>query len=219
MTPTAVIEQVEEKALSVPDQARLVVIKTNDDYISADNVLTAWRQIENEVHSAFDPIVESAHKAHKEAVSQRKKYLDPIEQGRAILKPKMAEWQWEQERIRQEAERKAQEAARKAAEESALQAALAAEQAGEKEVAEAIMAEPVAAPTVVIAKTTPKVATTFRTVWFAEVTDLKALCKAIAEGKQPIALIEPNMVALNKMATALKSNMAIPGIVARSKTV
>jgi hypothetical protein len=56
-------------------------------------------------------------------------------------------------------------------------------------------------------------------MWYAEVSSLQMLCKAIAEGKQPVTLIQANMTALNSMAKALKSSMNIPGVVAKSKTV
>lgn len=216
---TEILEQVERKALSVPEQAKAFMIATPEQFIEADSLLVAWRGIEKEVHDAFDPIVDAAFKAHKEAVGQRKKYLDPIEQGRAVLKPKMAEYQREQERVRQEEQRKAEAEALARAEQEQIEAALAAEQAGEPEVAEQIISEPVAPEPVFVPKATPKTATTFRTQWYAEVTDIKTLCRAIADGRQPVALIEPNMPALNKMATALKSTLSIPGVVAKSKTV
>jgi hypothetical protein len=46
-----------------------------------------------------------------------------------------------------------------------------------------------------------------------------ALVKAVAAGTQPLALLEPNMPALNKMATALKSAMNIPGVKAEERKV
>ena len=216
---TAIAIEIEESALSIPAQAQAFRIVSNGDYKQADDLLVAWKVIENEIHTAFDPICDAAFKAHKEAVSQRKKYLDPIESGRTILKPKMFSYQQEQERIRQEAQRKAEEETRKQAEEIALQAAVEAEAAGNKELAEAIINEPVKAAPVSIPKIVPKVATTFRTQWYAEVVDFKKLVIEIAAGRQPITLIEPNMSALNKIAVALKDSMHIPGVVAKSKPV
>lgn len=219
MTPTAVMEAVEEKALSVPDQARNFLITTNEDFQNADSLLTSWKGIEAEIHSAFDPIVDAAHKAHKEAVAQRKKYLDPIEQGRALLKPKMSAYADEQERKRKEAERMAQEEARKREEEAQLATALEAEKSGDTAAAEAIIAAPVEALAVTLPKFTPKVQTTFRESWSAEVTSLLDLVKAIAAGKAPLNLVIPNTVALNGLARSLKGTMAYPGVKAVSRKV
>lgn len=215
----AIIEQVEQKALSVPEQAREFHIATNDQFLAADTILSGWREIENQIHTAFDPVVEAANKAHKEAVAQRKKYLDPIEQGRAILKPKMAEWQREQERIRQEEQYRAEEEARKRAEEEQIAAAVAAERVGETEVAEKILSAPVQAAPVFVPKQTPKTQTTFRTQWYAEVIDIKALCRAVAEGKASPECVLPNMPVLNRLASAMKSTMNTPGVAAKSRTV
>lgn len=222
MTPvTLEVEQVEQKALSVPDQAKALTVASNDDFLKGETLLATCKQLETEIHSAFDPIVEKAHQAHKEAVAQRKRYLDPIEEGRRILKGKMITYTQEQERIRREEQARLEAEARKRAEDEALALAAQAEAEGDKETAEAIISEPVQVAPVVVQKTAPAPSrlSAGRTIWYAEVTDLKTLCKAIVEGKQPVTLIEANMVSLNKMATALKGSMSIPGVVAKSKTV
>ena len=216
---TTIALEVEESALSIPAQAQAFRITTTNDYKQADDLLVAWKGIENEIHTAFDPVVDAAHKTHKEAVSQRKKYLDPIENGRSILKPKMFVFQKEQERIRYEAQKKAEEETRKQAEELALQAAVEAEAAGNKELAEAIINEPVKAAPVSIPKVVPKSETRFRLQYYAEILDLRKLIAEIAAGRQPITLVEPNMSALNKIAVALKDSMNIPGVVAKSRPV
>lgn len=56
-----------------------------------------------------------------------------------------------------------------------------------------------------------------RTVWHAEVTSLKALVRAVADGTQPITLLEPNMATLNMMAVHNKGNLDIPGVKAVSR--
>lgn len=216
---TTIALDVEESALSIPAQAQMLQIRSNGDYKQADDLLVAWKAIENEIHTAFDPICDAAFKAHKEAVSQRKKYIDPIESGRSILKPKMFVYQQEQDRIRQEAQRKAEEEAKRQAEELALQAAVEAEVSGNQELAEAIINEPVKAAPVFIPKIVPKAETRFRLQYYAEVFDLRKLIIEIAAGRQPITLIEPNMPALNKIAVALKDSMNIPGVVAKSRPV
>lgn len=218
MDETMVVK-VETEAMSVPDQARAFVIASGDDMVLADTRLVMWKELESQIHEAFDPIVEAAYKAHREATSQRKKYLDPIEEGRKILKPKMSAYIAEQERLRQEATRKAEEEARKQAEEDALNAAVTAEAMGAPDMAQAIIDQPVQYVAPVLPKATPKTTTTFRTVYSAEVVDIKKLCKAVAEGRFPTDMILPNMTMLNKMASAMKESLNIDGVVVRKKVV
>lgn len=48
--------------------------------------------------------------------------------------------------------------------------------------------------------------------WTAEVTDLMALVKAIANGQVPISAVDANMPTLNKMALVNKDTMPVPGV-------
>jgi hypothetical protein len=45
----------------------------------------------------------------------------------------------------------------------------------------------------------------------AEVVDIRALCRAIADGKAPIDFVVPNTARLNQLATAQRSLFAVPG--------
>jgi len=131
------------------------------------------------------------------------------------------------------------EAERKAEEDRLLAEAVAAEERGDKETAElltnaamesneqikevaaAIAQEPIYVPPVVVQKTTPKMAggPVYREVWAAEITDIKALCMAVATGKASAECVTGNMVVLNRMAVALKGTMNIPGVKAYSRRV
>ena len=48
--------------------------------------------------------------------------------------------------------------------------------------------------------------------WVAEITDLSALVKAIADGRAPIIFVTADMTALNKQAKAVKNTLAYPGV-------
>ena len=66
----------------------------------------------------------------------------------------------------------------------------------------------------------PKVeGVSFRDLWSAEVTDLLALARAVADGVVAPTLLIPNQPALNKMAVALKGELRIPGVVARCERI
>lgn len=59
----------------------------------------------------------------------------------------------------------------------------------------------------------PKVAgISTRKNWKAEVVDVLALVKAVAEGKAPLELIAPNMTVINRYAKASEDKLNIPGV-------
>ena len=81
----------------------------------------ALAELDKDIHSSFDPIIDSAHSLHKTSIAQRNIHLEPIQkcithlkdQGRDFMlaeQRREREEQERQERERQEAERKAREA-------------------------------------------------------------------------------------------------------------
>jgi len=59
----------------------------------------------------------------------------------------------------------------------------------------------------------------YRTTHGAEVTDLKELCVAIAEGKAPVDLVKPNASAINKLGRSMKDLLNIGGLKHKESTV
>jgi len=149
-------EPVEEKALSIVDQAKAVKVTDPETYTAAGSLWKAIGDMIKEVKDTFDPICDAAHKAHKQAVEKRAKYLDPLTAAQKSVKGLMSAYDAEQERLRreeqarleaiaraeEEARRKAEaeriEAERKAEEERLMAAAQAAEAAGDKQTADAL---------------------------------------------------------------------------------
>jgi len=76
---------------------------------------------QKEINSVFDPMIQKAHEAYKEAISQKKKFENPLREAEGYLNQIAPYLKAEKERIRREAELKAQrereEAERKAREE------------------------------------------------------------------------------------------------------
>lgn len=54
--------------------------------------------------------------------------------------------------------------------------------------------------------------------WFCEIVNFMQLIQAVADGKVPSEVIEPNLSALNKAAKALREEFKIPGCIAVKKT-
>ena len=87
--------------------------------------------------------------------------------------------------------------------------------------ARAVKATPVfVAPVEVVA---PVTASSTMTRWSAEITDVLALVKAVADGAVPLAALEPERLIeahpwLNKQVTQLREEFVVPGVVAVQKT-
>lgn len=223
-------DQVEQKALTIVDQAKAVQVVDSESYVKAGDMWKALGDMIAEVKATFDPICDAAHKAHKAATAKRASYLDPLTDAQKAVKKLMSDYDQEQDRIRQEEQRRLEEEARKAEEERRLQEAIMAEEEAKasgatKEEAEqeaaAILEEPVTVAPVIVPKATPKLqgGPVYREVWSARVTDIRALCRAVADGRASTECVMGNMPVLNKMAVALKQTMQIPGVVAESKRV
>ena len=218
-TATAEIVEVEEKALSLPAKADRIQITDADTFKEAGEFTITLRAIKKEIDNTFDPIVKKAHEAHKEAVDQKKKVMEPVEQAQKIIDRKIGDFHAEEERKRKAEEdrlrKEAEKQARKEEEERRLEEAARLEQEGNSEMADAILDAPIAPPVVVIPKVetqAPKVeGLSVTKVYKAEVVSLAQLVQAVAQGRAPIGLLEVNQTALNGMARALKEAFSVPG--------
>jgi len=197
-------EIVAKKALSIPEQARAIQVVDNETYSQAGEILITIKGLRKEIGAAFDPIIKKAHEAHKEAKAQKDKAEAPLIEAENIIKPALAAYDREQERLRREEEERQREIARKAEEERRLQEALQAEKEGDAAAAQAIIEEPVYVPPVVIEKTTPKVqGISMQKVWKFRVTN---------EALIPREYMTPDMVKIGGVARATKGSIQIPGV-------
>ena len=214
-------EKIEEKAITIVEQAKRVTIKSNEDYTSAGELWKQLKQMREEINGVFAPIIKAAHRAHQEALAQKAKIYNPVDEAARKVKQLMSKYDEEQEHIRQEKERKLREEAMKREEEARLQAAIEAEKAGQKDVAEEILASPIEEPVVVAPKEVPKMngGPVYRTIWDMEVTDFEALVRAVANKAVSIQALLPNEVFLRAQARSLKSTMNYPGVQAYKKRI
>lgn len=205
MENTPEIIEVNNLALSVPDQAKqIAAIKTNDDYTRAGQILLTIKDIRKKIEATFKPIKQKMDAAKKEVLDQEKAADKPLLEAEAWIKPLISGYLIEQERIRKAEEDRLREIARKEEEERQLQAAIEAEQNGSKEEAEEIISAPVQAAPVVVPKTVPKVAgISQRENWDFEI---------VSESLLPRQYLMPNLVAIRQVVRGLKGNANIPGV-------
>jgi hypothetical protein len=198
------MEDLEQRALTLPETARTIAIVTALDYERAGEFLLTVKDLRKEIQQTFDPLIQKAHDAHKAIITERKRHEEPLIQAEGMVKPLMVAWDREQSRIREEKERLLREEARKQEEERRLQQAIEAELEGNKEEAEAIISEPVYVPPVILPKSTPKVVgISTKTNWKFRITDM---------AKIPREYLTPDEVKIGQMVRALKEQFNVPGI-------
>jgi hypothetical protein len=190
--------------LTIVEAARMVKITDPGTYIEAAGLWKELTAMAKEINGTFSPIIEKAHASHKEAIAQRDKYLKPVEDASRSVKSLMSAYDAEQDRLRRAEEARLAELARKAEEEARLQEAIALEAEGQKAEAEAVLAEQVQAPVVILKRDTPKVegGPVFRTIWKFRITDPQAI---------PREYLMADEVKIGQVVRALKSMANIPG--------
>lgn len=97
-----------------------IIIHNQPTLDKASEFVKGIKVLQKRVEETFKPIIDKAYSAHKEAVAQRDKHLNPLKQAEATIKNRIAGYLAECERKRQEEERRLQrEADEKAAKEKA----------------------------------------------------------------------------------------------------
>jgi len=214
------VKQLEQTALAWPDRARGITITDQQSYDMATTLLVEIATIEKRIIDHHAPIKVAAFEAHKVACAAEKKLLTPLTDAKGIIKRAIGAWEEKQARLLREAQREAEATQRRLEEEARLAVAVEAEQHGApSETVQEILNQPVILPVPVVAPTFQRaqgVSTQQR--WKAEVTDIKALCRAIGNGHASLEFVTPNMVALNSVARAMKQTMNIPGVRAVPET-
>ena len=225
------VEVVRQEVMPIPDQAKMIVVRDQASLSKANDFYLTIKALRKKIADTFNPIIEKAHAAHKEALNQKALVEAPLILAEKYLNGQVTEYKRKQDRIRAEEEEKNRleaikiEAERRKVEElSKLEQAEELERAGLPVEAQALLDEAIEEEEKPIEvymppPVTPKVelnGASVKTFWHAEIIDLKGLCYAVANGKAPLNCIEANMTVLNGLARSLKKEMAIPGVKAVS---
>ncbi len=209
---------IEETALAVPGKATALVITTDEELSAAGKMLTEIKKIQKQINASFDPVIKTAHSAHREAVALKKTVSAPLVQAEGIIKPKIAQYAAEQEkirkaeedRIRKEAEDREKAEAEKRAleEEKRLKEAADLEVQGKTEEAEAVLDAPVldtpAAPLPVKPKAAAKVeGVAVKQIWKFRIVDAD---------KIPREYMLPNETLIGKIVRSSSGAVQISGV-------
>ena len=195
-------QQLTAESKDIVGQANSLSIKTEAENVKATAILKAIKTMRTKVEETFGPSVKAAKAAYDEAKDLRDQFLNPLKTCEADLRSKIGGFVTAENARREALQAKADAKFEKAAEK--------AEATG----------KPLTAAPQFIPSVKATAAASFSTTWYAEVTDIVALCKAIVEGKADPGAVMPNMVLLNGLAKAHKAEKEIlPGVVAKKKTV
>lgn len=192
--------------------AQALVIRSTEGYQHAATYLKTIKSMLGKIEEARTRVTKPLLEAQREVNAQAKDASAPLVAAEAQIKRAMVTYNDEQERARREAQRKADEEARQRQEKLQAQAAKAVaagkvEKAAELEERAATVVAPV------IQVEVPKVTgISTRETWHAECVDLKALVKAVAEGRAPLSLVMANDKVLGAQARSLKADFVCDGV-------
>jgi len=200
---------IERTTKELSTQATAITITNQEHYEKANDFLRAVKGLQKEIHSTFDPIVEAAHRTHKEATSKRKEHLDPVIGAEGIVKDKMIAYDDKMEAIRREEQRKIDAKAREEEERKRKELASRAEKwAAKGKIAKAEelqeQAEEVEVVAPVIAPKVEKVAgVIYSKTYSVDTADINQV---------PREYLLINFPALNKRAQASKGMAKVTGV-------
>lgn len=203
-----------ERALIIVDEARDIVIQTNEDLERANHLWEVLDRLKKNIKDKYDDVINANHKAWKFALAKKAQYYNPVDEQAKILKLRIGEYKkskeverkGEEERLYAEAIKKEEDRRRAEAERNPEQA-------------EEILSEPISVAPVVLPKDLPTGGPVLREIWDAEVFDFPALIKAVAEGEVSELALEPNSKFLRQQATSFKDKFSIIGCRSFSRMV
>ncbi len=85
-------------------------------YDAATEFLKSIKGLAKKINEVFEPMVKKAHEAHKEVLTQKKKYTEPLIEAEKVLKSKVGAYVMEQRRLAQIEQKRLEDEARKRAE-------------------------------------------------------------------------------------------------------
>jgi hypothetical protein len=224
MAALSLPNELETRALSLTEQAQVLTVRSQPDFERAGKFITeVIKPLIKEASEIFDPIIAKAHEAHKEAITQKKKIVEPLELAERTIKGEISRYCTEQERVAREARLAAEREQQRLLDEQIEREVEAAEEmakafgdAPEQVEAEvkAIIEQPrVYPPTPMPAvRLMPVKGVSTVDVYSAEVVNIRELCRAVADGRAGANLVLPNQPALNGLARSLKEGLSVPGV-------
>lgn len=210
--PQEVVQEA-DKAKDALELANSFPMANQEDYEAGARELHLIKSQKNSLDAQRKLLKDPINKAAKQIEDFFRAPIAFLGQAEQIIKKKMISYAQEQERIRHEAERKRREEEDRLRLEAEAKALEAMEQ-GDDTRADEILEQAEMAPPPAVYTPPPAKAQGIsqRDNWKAELTDMKALARAVADGKAPVTLLQLNSVVAGQMARSLKDAMSYPGV-------
>lgn len=228
LTTPATKDSLAVEAQTWAGRARGLVIADRESCLNASTFLRSIKGLRGQIQHWFEPHIEAAMETKRKADAARKALVDekdrmeaPLVEAEGIVKRSLLLFEAKQEEIRQAEERRLQAEAQAEAERVTLEAAASLERvavaAGDAEMlqeAQDILAQPIEAPVVSVAKVMPKVqGVTYRDQWKAHPEiNVRQLAAAVANGSVPATFLSPNLTAINQFARATQGAQPVAGV-------
>lgn len=193
-------------------RAQAFAIQSADDYMQAAVTLKAIKARQKELKSLRETITKPMLTALEAARDLFRRPESTLNTAESLYKQAIRDYDDELDRQRKEAQRKLDEAADKERRRLAQQAERAAAK-GDADKATELRERAAMTVAPIVQQEVPVVSgIARREQWHAEVTDLRALVRGVADGHVPMAAIEANQTFLNGQARALRSELRYPGV-------
>ncbi len=157
MDNTAINQEIESKALAIPERAKLIAVTDNDSMERANQFKLDIKAMMKEVDDWFKPIADKAFQAHRAITGKWNETKAPLKAADDHLTNQVKLYLAECRRIQEAEEARLREIARKEEEERRLAEAEELEKEGRPEEAEEILSQPVTYVAPVVTVQTPKV--------------------------------------------------------------
>ncbi len=210
--------QMEKSAITLFDRANSLQVVDDDTCLKAEQMMVEIKTASKKWVEFFEPMRKSAEDTKKSIMAKINLLkLDASGENKAksafrTLSSKTGKYRQEQDRIRREEAEKVRQEQIKQEEDAKEEAAVKAEKAGDSELAEAIVEEPVYVPPAKPAEVPKTEGVSYTERWSHEVINLMALVKAVVEGKAPLQALQPNDTFLGNQARAMKTESLYPGV-------
>lgn len=137
------LKKLEKETILFPDRAKRIIVHDGKTLTIANDFLLSIKLLMKEVANTFNPIIQKAHAAHKEAVAQKKRYEEPLTDAERTIKIHIGSYLEDEAKKEREAEEKARkiEEERQQKETEALERAKKYQDQGMEEEAEEIINE------------------------------------------------------------------------------
>lgn len=190
-----------------------LVIDSKESSEAAQIALRRVAGAKKEIKGLFAEPRKTTHAAHKAVTTAENSLVHPLDEARKIIIRKLNDWDDAREKIEAELARVAEIKAKEEAERRQLDEAAHAEAMGDTEEAEVILNEEPDVPPVVVESQRVKVTgVTTTTGYGAEVVNMMKFLSWVINNPMYLRLVKPDEVELRKVATALKDDLAIPGV-------